>query len=143
MTVGSLQSQEKVTVIVKYNGTTYGPVVFQTFSGGAVAATSIKNRQGGMGDEESLGGPKSREAITVAKIFDLEQDLPNFKFLDNACGGGQVSIGRQKLLPNKVAYGNPINYTGTLMKVTPPDSDSNATEKAEWSLEIDADEAIN
>lgn len=144
MAVGSTQWQERVSVIVKYNGETYS-AVFQTFQGGAIANTSVKNRQGGMGEEESLGSPGSREAITVSKIFDFEQDLPFAKFLDNVVrqGGGQVSIGRQKLLPSRNAYGNPINYTGTLMKFTLPDSDSNAQEKAEMTLEIDADEAIN
>lgn len=145
MAVGSTQWQERVTVIVKYGGETRNLGVFQSFSGGAIANTSVKNRQGGMGEEESLGSPGSREAITVGRIFDFERDLPNFKWLDNVCrqGGGQVSIGRQKLKPDRTAYGNPINYTGTLMKVTAPDSDSNATDKAEFTLEVDADEAIN
>lgn len=145
MAKGSTQWQERVSVIVKFNGETYSQI-FQTFSGGAIAGTSVKNRQGGMGEEEALPSPASREPATIAKIFDFEEDLPWFKWLDNVVrqGGGQVSIGRQKLLPSRKAYGNPINYTGRLLKATPPDSDSNATgEKAEFTLEVDLDEAIN
>jgi hypothetical protein len=143
MSIGSRVDQERITVVVQGNGQTYNLGVFQTFAGGAVSAEDTKNRPGGMGDEESLGGPKSRDSFTVSRVFDLERDLPMFKILDNLCGSGVVSVGRQKLTKGRVAYGNPINYTGTLMKVTPPDSDSNASDRAEFTLEVSADEAIN
>lgn len=144
MAVGSRQDQERVTVVLKGpTGEVLNLGVWQAFQGGAVEAQSTKNRQGGMGDEESLGGPKSRGSITVSRIFDFERDLPVFKKVDNWAGSAQVSLGRQKLKTDRTAFGNPLNYTGVLMKVIPPDSDSNGSEKAEWQLEIDADEAMN
>lgn len=130
--------QERVTVRV--DDLDLG--VFQTFSGGGSAADDTKNRPGGMGPEESLGGPVSRDAFTVGRLYKLERDHPLFKQLDAKCGSGQVVAVRQKLAKDRSAVGDPITYTGTLIKVTPPDHDSNASDRAEFTLEVSADEPI-
>ena len=117
--------------------------VFQTFSGGGTAADDTKNRPGGMGPEESLGGPVSRDAFTVGRLYKLERDHGLFKTLDAKTGSGRVVAVRQKLNKDRSAFGDPITYTGTLIKVTPPDHDSNASDRAEFSLEVSADEPIS
>ena len=116
---------------------------FQTFSGGGTAADDTKNRPGGMGPEESLGGPVSRDAFTVGRLYKLERDHPIFKTLDAKTGSARVIAVRQKLNKDRSAFGDPITYTGTLIKVTPPDHDSNASDRAEFSLEVSADEPIS
>lgn len=115
---------------------------FQTFSGGGTAADDTKNRPGGMGPEESLGGPVSRDAFTVGRLYKLERDHPIFKQLDLKTGFGRVVVVRQKLNKDRSAFGDPLTYTGTLIKVSPPDHDSNASDRAEFTLEVSADEPI-
>lgn len=117
--------------------------VFQTFSGGGAAADDTKNRPGGMGPEESLGGPVSRDAFTVGRLYKLDRDHGLFKVLDGKTGSGRVVANRQKLNKDRSTFGDPITYTGTLIKVTPPDSDSNASDRAEFMLEVSADEPIS
>lgn len=117
--------------------------VFQTFSGGGTAADDTKNRPGGMGPEESLGGPVSRDAFTVGRLYKIERDHPLFKKLDGKTGAGKVVAVRQKLGRDRVPVGDPTTYTGTLIKVTPPDHDSNASDRAEFTLEVSADEPIS
>lgn len=118
--------------------------VFQTFSGGGIAADDTKNRPGGMGPEESLGGPASRDAFTIGRLYKLERDHALFKRLDQkARDGARVVAVRQKLNKNRSPFGDPITYTGTLIKVTPPDHDSNASDRAELTLEVSADEPIS
>lgn len=117
--------------------------VFQTFSGGGSSADDVKNRPGEMGPEESLGGPVSRDAFTVGRLYKLERDHALFKVLDTKTGSGKVYVSRQKLNRDKSAYGDPINYSGTLIKVTPPDYDSNGSDRAEFTLEVSADEPIS
>lgn len=135
---GSRVDQERITVSI--DGIDLG--VFQTFAGGAATADDTKNRPGGMGAEESLGGPISRDAFTIGRVFDLERDLPKMKTLDAKVGSGKVSAKRQKLNRDRTPAGDPINYTGTLMKYTMPDADSNASDRAEFTLEVSADEPI-
>lgn len=116
--------------------------VFQTFSGGGTAADDTKNRPGGMGPEESLGGPISRDAFTVGRLYKLERDHALYKTLDAKTGFGRVVVKRMKLQRDRTPFGDPITYTGTLIKVTPPDHDSNASDRAEFTLEVSADEPI-
>jgi hypothetical protein len=130
--------QERVTVRV--DDLDLG--VFQTFSGGGTAADDTKNRPGGMGPEESLGGPVSRDAFTVGRLYKLERDHALYKKLDALTGSARVVAVRQKLNRDRTPFGDPITYTGTLIKVTPPDHDSNASDRAEFTLEVSADEPI-
>lgn len=132
------QDQERVTVRV--DDIDCG--VFQTFAGGGTAADDTKNRPGGMGPEESLGGPVSRDAFTVGRLYKLERDHVLYKTLDRLTGSGRVVAVRQKLEKDRSPFGDPITYTGTLIKVTPPDHDSNASDRAEFTLEVSADEPI-
>jgi hypothetical protein len=130
--------QERVTVRV--DDLDLG--VFQTFSGGGTAADDTKNRPCGMGPEESLGGPVSRDAFTVGRLYKLERDHALYKKLDALTGSARVVAVRQKLNRDRTPFGDPITYTGTLIKVTPPDHDSNASDRAEFTLEVSADEPI-
>lgn len=131
--------QERVTVTVE--GIVLG--VFDSFSGGAAKADDTKNRPGGMGAEESLGGPKSRDGFTVGRLYNLERDHPLMKTLDALVGSGRVVAVRQKLRKNKTPVDGTITYTGTLMNYTMPDHDSNSSDRAVFTLEVSADEPIS
>lgn len=117
--------------------------VFDSFSGGGSTADDTKNRPGGMGPEESLGGPISRDAFTVGRLYKLERDHGLFKVLDSKTGAGRVVAVRQKLNRDRSPFGDPTTYTGTLMKVTPPDHDSNSGDRSVFTLEVSADEPIS
>jgi hypothetical protein len=130
--------QERVTINI--DGVGLG--VFDSFAGGASKAEDTKNRPGGMGPEESLGGPVSRDAFTVGRLYNLERDHPRMKMLDGKVGFGRVVAVRQKLNRDKSPAGDPTTYTGTLIAYTMPDHDSNSGDKAVFSLEVSADEAI-
>lgn len=136
---GSRVDQESIHVVV--DGIDLG--IFQTFAGGASKADDTKNRPGAMGKEESLGGPVSRDAFTVSRVYDLERDHPLMKVLDNKVGSGVGSVSRTKLSRNRTPVGAPIGYTGVLISYQMPDSDSNSSDRAEFTLEFSADEAIS
>lgn len=136
---GSRVDQERIKVTV--GGIDLG--IFQTFSGGSVKSDDTKNRPGGMGEEESLGGPKTRDTFTVGRVEDLERDVPLLKPLENMVGAAAVIAVRQKLRKDRSPIGDPTTYTGTLMGVTRADGDSNSSDRAEFSLEVSADEAIS
>lgn len=131
--------QERVSVTI--NGIKLG--VFDSFAGGAAKAEDTKNRPGGMGPEESLGGPVSRDAFTVGRLYNLERDHPRMKELDGMVGSGRVVAVRQKLNKDKSPAGDPITYTGTMMDYTMPDHDSNSGDKAVFTIEVSADEPIS
>lgn len=96
-----------------------------------------------MGPEESLGGPISRDAFTVGRLYKLERDHGLYKQLDGKTGAGRVVAVRQKLNRDRSPFGDPTTYTGTLMKVSPPDHDSNSGDRAVFTLEVSADEPIS
>lgn len=135
---GTRVDQERIKVTV--DGRDLG--IFDSFSGGGAQSDDTKYRPGGMGLEVSLGGTKSRDAITVGRLLDTERDLPLIKWLDERAGSGQVGIVRQFLNRDKSPAGSPVNYTGTLMKTTLPDHDSTSSDAAIFTLEVSADEAI-
>lgn len=136
----SRMNQERVTLTVE--GQDFG--VWDSFEGGEIASEDTKHREGGMGDEISLGGVSTRGTITIARLYRVERDHPRYKELDRLCReSARCGLVRQKLLPNKAPTGDPVNYTGTLTKVTLPNHDSTSSDKAMFALEISADEAIS
>ena len=136
---GSRVDQESIHVVV--DGIDLG--VFQTFAGGASKADDTKNRPGAMGKEESLGGPVSRDPFTVSRVYDLERDHGLMKVLDAKVGAGVGSVSRTKLSRTGTPVGSPIGYTGVLISYAMPDADSNSSDRAEFTLEFSADEAIS
>lgn len=135
----SRTDQERVTV--KIDGIDLG--VWDAFEGGAAKADDTKNRPGGMGPEESLGGPKSRDSFTVSRNYKLERDHPLAKLLDLKVGSGRVVATRTMLNRDRSAAPDPITFTGTLMAFTHPNHDSNSGDKKTVSLEVSADEPIS
>jgi hypothetical protein len=139
----SLVYQERVTVTVTGNGTTLSLGVFDSFSGGSHKAENQKHRPGSMGTRKSLGGPGDRDDFSVGRLYELLRDHPHIKTLDGLVGIGEVHASRQKLNPDKSAFGEPVNYTGTLVAVNYPDHDSDSSDKAMFSLDVSADEPIS
>lgn len=135
----SRTDQERVTVNVA--GKDLG--VFDMFSGGAAKAEATKHRPGGMGPEESLGGPRSRDDFTLQRNYKLERDHGLAKFLDDQVGEGKVVATRTMLGRDRTPSGEPITFTGTLMGFVHPDHDSSSSDKKMVQLEVSADEPIS
>lgn len=136
---GSRQDMERVTVTVADRALG----VWDTFSGGEADSDDTQHRPGGMGEQESLGGPKTRGNFTISRNYRLERDHPIAKWLDSQAGIGRVVAVRQYLNPDKTPAGEPVTYTGTLKSVTPPDHDSNSSDAAMLSIEVTADGPIS
>ncbi len=134
----SRTDQERVTVTVA--GKDLG--VWDMFEGGEVKADSQKHRPGGMGPEESLGGPRSREDFTLQRLYKLERDHPISKFLDNQVGTGEVVAVRTMLGTDRMPVGEPITFRGTLITYKHPPHDSSSNDKKMVVLEVSADEPI-
>lgn len=138
-----LTSQERVTVTITGLGMVLELGVFDTFVGGAKKGEQIKHRPGGMGPQEAVGGLSARDDFTTGRRFRLERDLPLEKKLDALVNVGEVTAVRQRLNPDKSPAGDPTTYTGLLSGFVLPDHNSDEAEKAMFSLEVSADEAIS
>lgn len=135
----SRTDQERCTVNI--GGRDLG--VFDMFSGGEADSDDTKHRGGGMGPEESLGGPRSRGDFTLSRLYKLERDHGLAKFLDSQAGNGKVVATRTMLTRDRVATGEPITFTGTLKTFNHPDHDSNSSDKKMVSMVVSADEPIS
>jgi hypothetical protein len=136
---GTRQDMERCEVSV--DGIPLG--IFDTFSGGEADSDDTKHRSGGMGDEESLGGPRTRANFTVSRLYRLERDHGQAKMLDAAVGRGEVVAVRTMLDRDKVPFGDPITFTGTLKTFNHPEHDANSSDPKMVSLEVTADGPIS
>jgi hypothetical protein len=139
----SRTDQERCSVVIVGNGETLDLGVMDMFEGGAAKADAQKHRPGGMGPEESLGGPVSREDFTLQRLYKLERDHPLVKKLDRMVGVGAVTAKRLMLDRDRTPSGDPITFTGTLIGFVHPDHDSNSADKKMVALEVSADEPIS
>lgn len=135
----SRQDQERCTVNVA--GIDLG--VFSSFSGGNADSDDTKDRPGGMGDEEALGGFRTRTNFTVGRRYKLERDHPLAKILDNQVGIGKVVCVRTMLNRDKTPVADPITFTGILKTFNHPEHDSNSADKKNVTLEVTADGPIS
>lgn len=116
--------------------------VFQTFSGGESEAESTKNRPGAMEPEESLGGPTSVANVTTGRRFRPDRDAAIEARLHAKCGRAKAVVKKQPLDPDRNPYGQPRVYTGTLIRVAGPESDSNSADVAMLELEVECNGTI-
>jgi hypothetical protein len=136
---GARQDTWKITVAVQLTAgaalTNLG--TFDTYSGGETTATDTKHRPGGAPFEVSYGGPATRGNVTVSRVFNaVKGDASLLKRLDAVAGRGKASVSRQPLDGDGIVFGETIVVGGTLIRVTGPAADSNASGTAMLELEI-------
>lgn len=107
-------------------------------TGGAVTAQDTKYRPGGMVPEVSLGGPVTIDNVTLDRLYDDSQKAL-LKQLMAAAGKGRVAVTQQDLDTYGAPKGAPYVFTGTLIKVTPPDADSMSNAAAMLAIEVSTD----
>jgi hypothetical protein len=112
---------DQYDVSVSINGTNFG--TFDKMTGGDIDSEEL------MATEISLGGPVTIANITVSRLYVLNRDHPQVATWKAAVGKGAVTVRKQPLDVNKVPFGNPITYTGTLksLKLPEPDSEGSGT----------------
>lgn len=116
--------------------------VWDTLTGGDVQASETKWKPGGMQPERSLGGSTTVNNVTLGKLLDVE-DWPTLRrLMQTRTGKGRAVVARRPLDSDGNTAGDPIVYTGTLLHVTPGDTDSNSTAAQVWTVEISTNGTI-
>jgi hypothetical protein len=131
--------EDMADIRVTVDGVPYGDSWYSV-EGGNLESDDSKIRPGGMGDEVSLGGPASRDDVTVAipltdVVTTWHKQLEK-KVIEDA--------------PTKVAYtflnrlkqpiGVSHTVTGTLKGATIPDMDTGSSDAAMYELVVSCDE---
>lgn len=132
--------QDEFACTITVDGVKYG--TWDKHDGGAASAQDTKYRPGGLGAEKSLGGPKSVENVTVSRLYEPAEVLATSKTLMARVGRGRVVVSLQSLDRDGNAFGDPWVRSGTIIKVMPPNYDSNANGAAMLEMEISCDGAV-
>ncbi len=111
--------------------------VFDTFEGGAADSEETKYKPGGMEPEITLGGSRTFDNVTLARLYQHDRDHHLSRQLMNKAGEADVTIKRQPL--DKEGNADPALtphvYKGTLKAVTPPTSDSTSSDPNTFEIE--------
>lgn len=133
--------QDTYAVSVSMDGEPIG--IWDKMSGGAVDSAERKYRPGNLGEEQSLGGTKTTENVTVQRLYDLQRDHVGLvKRLLNRCGIARMVVIKQPLTNEGVPVGAPLVYTGTLKACTPPEVDSESDEAGLLEIEISTEGGV-
>lgn len=128
----SRSNQRSVTVMI--DGEPTG--VWDKKTGGGIDSEETKYPPGGMGQEIPLGGRRTRDNITLQRLFKLDRDLPLIKTWDALAGRAECVVNDQPLDNDGNPFGSPLVYTGVLKAVAVPDHDSESDDAALVSIEI-------
>ncbi|MFW6776071.1 hypothetical protein ACOACO_17440 [Nocardioides sp. CPCC 205120] len=134
----STASQYDVTVVVDQEP--LGP--FDTSSGMETTAEVNKRRQGGMRGEKAYPAHATHGDATVGRVYERERDHELARKLRGKVGWAKVTISRQPLGDDGVAWGTPIVSTGTLSGVTIPETDAESDDVGMLELTVVVTEVI-
>lgn len=131
-----------ISVSVDLNGTgawvPYGES-WNEAEGGNLEADTAKARGGGMGDETDVGGPASRDDLTVRINMSDIVALWHVDF-ENGCGVARAKVGLSWLGPNKVPLGTGTTRVGTIKAPNLPDM-GGGSDVAMYELVIGMDQS--
>lgn len=135
---GSRQDQYAVTVVI--DGVNTG--IWDKCSGGEMGSEETKYKPGGLQKQISLGGSQNLDNLTVSRIFDLDRDAPALKNWMNRAGKADCVVTKQTLDVDGNVYGPPLVYSGILMRVAPPEHDSESSDAGLVEIEVSTDGTI-
>lgn len=120
---------DQAAVYVAVGGVPLDKGVWTSMDGGDMQATDTKTRPGGMGDEISLGGPRTRTDCTVTRQYTDDVLHPLFPLLESRCGSAGMLVSWTPLDGD----GNPTGakthgISGVLKEVMKTKVDANGTE---------------
>jgi hypothetical protein len=127
-----MRREDLYNVYLEIKGTDGKVVRFQCdkMTGAAAKGKDLKYRPAnGLESQLSLGGPKSVDNTTITRLYDTTVD-PWIHWLYSQCSRAAVAVTRQPLDENGHPFGQALNFTGKLMDVTPPPTDSESDKAA-------------
>lgn len=131
--------EDTCQITVSLDGTAVMPGLWATAEGGDLEADSQKTRAGGLGDEESIGGPSSRNDMTATiQLSDLSAKWINA--FEDANGKKKMGIKVDFRDPEATAVQDSIQRKGTVKGVATPDMDINGSAVTFLSVVMDCDE---
>jgi hypothetical protein len=113
--------------------------VWDKMGGGAIDSDDNKYYPGGMVEPVSLGGRKTVDNVTVSRLYRLARDHDKVHKLIHSVGKSDGIIVKQPMDIQGNVYGTPLVYRGKLKRVTPPETDSEASAAALIELEFVVD----
>jgi hypothetical protein len=132
--------QQNFTVTLRVDSTDTG--VWDTMSGGKLAASVTKHREGGMGPSVAYAGNANTDDVTLVRTFKRGRDTELWPFIKGRCGKGRCVISKQPLDEDGNAFGRPHVFTGLLSEVEGPEVDSDSEDRAIITLTIVTDGTI-
>lgn len=108
--------------------------------GGDIESEETKVRPGGMGAEISLGGARSRNAMTL-KFWNNEYVESLTPALERAAGSADAVISRVPLDADGNPNGRGRTFTGVLRNVKMPEYDADSNDASELELEFSLNES--
>lgn len=109
--------------------------IWDTWSGGDNTSEDQRYTEGG-GTEKSYGGRQTRDSITVSRVFETGRDADLYDWLVSQRGKANATFRKQPVDDEENPVKRPIIRTGKLIKVTDPESDSNASDLSMYELEL-------
>jgi hypothetical protein len=130
--------EDMALIGVSLDSVTYGGA-WKSIEGGDLEADDSKTRPGGMGREVALGGPASRNDLTVATQF---TDIVTTWVADfeKQVGVGVIKVSLAWLKPDRTPW--PTTYTriGVLKGSSVPDTDSESSDAGMFTIVVSCDE---
>ena len=127
-------SEQQWLVTLNVGGADIG--VFDTFSGGDVAAPAVKHRPGGMGPEVTYNSLPAYSDIMVGRVYNTQRDHSIIASLHSAVGRQLASVTLQPLDDNGTPWGSPRVYQGRIIAVKDGKTDSNSNAARLFEVDI-------
>lgn len=118
------------------------PGYFDTKSGGETSADTNKHYNGGSNKPEILSGPAEVDNLTVSRAWKYTRDFASHKAARARVGTWDTVIAVTPTDGDLVAIGEPVTYTGRLVRVSEPEYDSGSSDPATFELEFAVDSVI-
>lgn len=140
--MSSPTTQKTFRVSLTVDGVDLG--VWDTSTGGKLGANVLPYLPGGMGPQISLpGGTPTIDTIQLARNYDLIRDHDSaFPILNAGTGRARCVVKKRPLDADGNGHGRSIVWTGTLLSVDSPATDSNSDSAAILTVEIAPDGPI-
>lgn len=131
--------EDQADIRVTVDGVPFGDSWFSV-EGGNLEADDSKTRPGGMGSEVSLGGPASRDDVTVeTQLTDISMGW--HKTLEQkVIEGAPVKVGYTFLNRFKQPVGESHTVVGTLKSARLPNMDTGSSDPSMYQIVISCDE---
>jgi hypothetical protein len=133
---------DQALIQVSVAGILSDTVAWDSFSGGDTGGTTTNRQPGGMGSAYAMGGPQTRNPITLGRIWsDVLFNV--YKQLDQATNRARVTVKVTTLDANGRTTGPTTTYSGVLATVTRPEYDSSSSGEGRLQITVDSDFAIS